>query len=139
MPTVTQTTERVTFCGVKRYRLSVCKGVDCRANGSDAVFARANEAVRAAGVAMRCEVSRGGCYGLCHLGPNVVIRENADRPIDPFSSEDFRLTFELGEAYYWKMTPEKMSQVVARHLVAGEQVEELVGDPSLEQDFRKRD
>ena len=136
---MTPTTDRVTFTDVKRYRLSVCKGVDCRANGSDAVFARAKEAVLGSGLGARCEVYRGGCYGLCHLGPNVVLREDFGRPIDPFSSEDFQLTFEFGETYYWKMTPEKMTQVVSRHLEGDQRVDELVGDPSLEEDFRKRD
>ncbi len=135
---MTPRTDRVTLGSVKRYRLSVCKGADCRANGSDAVFVRANEAVRVAGLTPRCEVFRGGCYGLCHLGPNVVLREDLGRPIDPFSSEDFQLTYEDGETYYWKMTAEKITQVVTRHVSAGERLDDLVGDPAQEEDFRKR-
>ena len=124
---------------MKKYRLSVCKGSDCKDNGSDAVFTQANAAVRAAGAAGRCEVFRGGCYGLCHLGPNVVIREDLGKPQDPFSSEDFQLNFEPGEIYYWKMTAEKMMRVVQEHIVGERPVTELVGDPTLEDDFRKRD
>lgn len=123
---------------MKKYRLSVCKGADCKDNGSDPVFAQANAAVKAAGLIGRCEVYRGGCYGLCHLGPNVVIREDKGRPVDPFASDDFQLTFEPGEAYYWKMTAEKMSRVVQEHVREDRPVDELKGDPTMEDDFRRR-
>jgi len=123
---------------VKKYRLSVCKGVDCKDNGSDAVFAQANAAVKAAGVGARCEVSRGGCYGLCHLGPNVVIREDTGKPVDPFASDDFQLTFEPGETYYWKMTPAKMVRLVTEHIQEDHPAGDLRGDPTQEDDFRRR-
>ncbi|MFL5321989.1 MAG: (2Fe-2S) ferredoxin domain-containing protein, partial [Myxococcaceae bacterium] len=60
---------------MKKYRISVCKGPDCRRNGSDAVFAEMKSQVDSKGLQRQCEVYRGGCYGLCHLGANVVIRE----------------------------------------------------------------
>jgi (2Fe-2S) ferredoxin len=123
---------------VKRYRLSVCKGVDCRANGSDAVFAAASEGVRSCGATERCEVYRGGCYGLCHLGPNVVVRDEVGAPRDPFASEDFQLTYDPGETYYWKMTAEKITRVIQEHIGKGTRLDDLVGDPTLEEDFRKR-
>ena len=123
---------------MKKYRLSVCKGVDCKDNGSDAVFTQATAAVKAAGLGPSCEVFRGGCYGLCHLGPNVVIREDKGTPVDPFASDDFRLNFEPGETYYWKMTAEKMTRVVAEHLAKDAPIKELVGDPTREDDFRRR-
>ena len=71
---------------MKRYRLAVCKGPDCTRGGSDAVFAKARELAPSS-----CEVYRGGCYGLCHLGPNVVLREDPGGKRDPFSREDFQL------------------------------------------------
>lgn len=126
-----------TVQNVKRYRLAVCKGPDCRRNGSDAVFAAAKEAVEKAGAQARCEVYRGGCYGLCHLGPNVVVRENTGQKRDPLSREDFQLMGWPGETYYWAMTAEKMRRVVAEHVAADRPVPELVGDPSREEDFRQ--
>ena len=68
----------------------------------------------------------------------MVLREATNRPVDPFGSEDFQLTFEPGETYYWKMTPEKMDQVIAEHVGADRRVDALGGDPSQEDDFRKR-
>jgi (2Fe-2S) ferredoxin len=117
---------------MKKYRVSVCKGPDCRRGGSDAVFRRAQEDVARRGLSPQCELYRGGCYGLCHLGPNVVVRENVGRPRNPLSQEDFQLMGWPEETYYWAMTPEKVSRVVAQHVHEDEIVTELVGDPSKE-------
>ncbi len=73
----------------------------------------------------RCEVYRGGCYGLCHLGPNVVLRENP-RPKDLLSREDFQLMGWEGEFYYPAMTVQKITRVVIEHVVEGRVLEELV-------------
>ncbi len=114
---------------MKRYRLAVCKGSDCRRNGADQVFAEAKEQVASAGLASRCEVYRGGCYGLCHLGPNVVVREDRGGKRDPFSREDFQLMGWEGEVYYAGMTPEKLSRVVGEHIAKDAPVEALRGSP----------
>jgi (2Fe-2S) ferredoxin len=113
--------------------MAVCKGPDCRKNGSDAVFEKA----RAMPVP-NCEVYRGGCYGLCHLGPNVVVRPDMGTKRDPFSREDFQLMGSPGETYYWQMTPEKIARVIERHVGGGEVQADLVGDPSREDDFRNK-
>jgi (2Fe-2S) ferredoxin len=114
---------------MKKYRMAVCKGPDCRGNGSDKVFAASREAVAKAGLASRCELYRGGCYGLCHLGPNVVIREDTGRPKDPFSSEDFQLMGWDGEYHYQEMTPEKAARVVAEHVAEDRPVADYVAPP----------
>lgn len=114
---------------MKKYRLAVCKGPDCRRNGSDKVFQAAKEQVAAAGLQPRCHLYRGGCYGLCHLGPNVVVREDIGRKTDPFSPEDYQLMGWPEEVYYWRMTAEKMVQVISQHIGKDEPVEALRGDP----------
>ena len=122
---------------MKRYRLAVCKGADCRRGGADKVYAAAREEVRRLGATSRCEVYRGGCYGLCHLGPNAVVREDRGEVRDPLAGDEFKLLRTGGEAYYWAMTPEKVARVVAAHLQLGRAVPELLGDPAAEEDFRK--
>jgi (2Fe-2S) ferredoxin len=117
---------------MKKYRVSVCKGPDCRRGGSDAVFRRAQEDVARTGLGPQCELYRGGCYGLCHLGPNMVVRENVGRPRNPLSQEDFQLMGWPEETYYWAMTPERVTRVVEQHLRGDQTVTELVGDPSKE-------
>ena len=45
----------------------------------------AETAVEELSLGKRCTLVRGGCYGLCHLGPNVVVREDRPRPSDLFT------------------------------------------------------
>jgi (2Fe-2S) ferredoxin len=114
---------------MKRYRVSVCKGMDCKADGANELFAQAREELARRGLTARCELYRGGCYGLCHLGPNVVVREDTGRKRDPFSREDFQLMGWEGEAYYARMTAEKLQRIIAEHLAEDRPVTELYGQP----------
>ena len=116
-----------------RFRLAVCKGPDCTRNGPNAVFEKA-KSVAPAG----CEVYRGGCYGLCHLGPNVVLRPDTGGKRDPFSREDFQLMKTPGETYYWRMTPDGIVRVIERHVVGGQKQTDLVGNPALEDELRNK-
>ncbi len=122
--------------GVKRYRLSVCKGPDCRRGGADKVFAAAREEVQRLNLGGRCEVYRGGCYGLCHLGPNVVVREDLGQPRDLLGGDEFKLLRNEGEAYYWAMSSEKVVRVVSEHVGQERAAADLIGDPEKEADFR---
>ena len=122
----------------KRYRISVCRGPDCTLNGAEQVFAQAQRVLREPGLERRCELMRGGCYGLCHLGANVVVRELKPGPVDPLAGEDYQLTYEPGETYYWRMTPEGVTRVLREHALGGEVVEGLVGDPDADGDYRKK-
>ena len=106
--------------------MAVCKGPVCRPGGSDQVFAAAKEAIAKAGLEKRCELYRGGCYGLCHLGPNVVVREDTGRPKDPFAREDYQLMGWDGEYHYGAMAPEKIARVVAEHIAQDKPVQELL-------------
>jgi len=111
---------------MRTFRLSVCKGPTCRPGGSDAVFRAACEEIGRLGLADRCEARRGGCYGMCHLGPNVVIRENVGRPPDPFNREDYQLMGWAEEFFYGAMTPERIRQLIQEHIQKGEPVEALL-------------
>ena len=117
---------------MKRYRISVCKGMDCKADGANALFALAREELARRGLSERCELYRGGCYGLCHMGPNIVVREDTGRKRDPLSREDFQLMGWEGEAYYARMTEEKLLRVIAEHLGGDRPVPELYGQPEEE-------
>jgi (2Fe-2S) ferredoxin len=110
---------------MKRYRVSVCKGPDCKAGGADQIFAALRTRLQDTGLAARCELFRGGCYGLCHLGPNLVIREQTAKPKDPFSRDDFQLIHRDGEVHYDAMTVEKLRGIVEEHLGEDRPVEAL--------------
>ena len=113
--------------------MAVCKGPDCTRGGSDAVYAKARQLAPA-----NCEIYRGGCFGRCHLGPNVVLREDRGGKRDPFSREDFQLMRTEGETYYWQMNPDKIARVIEQHVGRDERQNDLVGDPAREDDFRSK-
>jgi (2Fe-2S) ferredoxin len=119
---------------MKRYRLSVCKGMDCKGNGSDGIAVAAREELGKRGLASRCELYRGGCYGFCHLGPNVVIREDTGGKRNPLSPEDYQLMGWPGEVYYSRMSVEKMLRVVAEHIAEDRPIPELFGQPDSADD-----
>lgn len=110
-----------------RYRISVCRGPDCRRNGAERVLTAAREAVEKEGLEAKCVLGRGGCYGLCHLGPNVVVREERDRPRDVFAQEDFQLMGWPDEVHYAEMTAEKIARVIQEHIGRDAPVEALRG------------
>jgi (2Fe-2S) ferredoxin len=114
---------------MRTFRLSVCKGVTCRQGGADAVHQAACEEVDRQELTARCLVRRGGCWGMCHLGPNVVIRENVGRPQDPFHREDYQLMGWEEEVLYGAMSPAKLQRIVREHIEGGEPVAEWVTPP----------
>lgn len=116
---------------MKAYKVSVCKGPDCRRGGSDSVHQAFAEALAKAGLSARCQLARGGCYGLCHLGPNVIVREQTGQKRDPFSREDFQLMGLPGETHYGQMAPDKVEPIICEHLEGDQPVEVLrsLGEP----------
>jgi (2Fe-2S) ferredoxin len=101
----------------KIYRLAVCKGPNCTFNGANDVFKAAVQAVAEQGLQGRCLVARGGCYGMCAFGPNVIVRvHDPAEPPDPLSSRDFMLLGVEGEQHYSGMAPGQMTRLVAEQV-----------------------
>ncbi len=116
------------FRALKRYRMAVCKGPDCSRGGGPSVFTALKALLEAKNLGAKCELYRGGCYGLCHLGPNVVVREVvAGQKKDPFSREDFELTGKPGEVHYAGMRKEHADRVVDEHIGNDAPVTEFFG------------
>ena len=101
---------------MKKYRLAVCKGPECRAGGSDQIFSLCRQLIMQAGNSVGCEIYRGGCYGLCDRGPNAVIREDRGLPKDPLGPENFQLMGWEGEHLYNHLTEQKIHRIVEEHI-----------------------
>ena len=81
----------------------------CTANGSDAV-ATAVEASVDGG----CRVLRGGCYGHCEIGPNVVVRAH-EGPLPDVEDDRLSLTEAQNETVYSGVGPAEVALVIAAH------------------------
>ena len=107
------------------YRLTVCKGPNCTYNGADKVAEAVREALAKRGLGATCELTRGGCYGLCAFGPNLILRPvEPGAPRDPLDTGDFMLLGSPGEQHYSAMTAEKIERLVDAEIVKGERVPE---------------
>jgi (2Fe-2S) ferredoxin len=97
------------------------------------VFAAAQAEVAKSGLGDRCRLERGGCYGLCNGGPNVVVRPDTGKNPDPFARDNYRLTGAPGEVHYGATSVERMIAVLRQHIARGEPLREkeepLVYDP----------
>jgi|SRR5215813_3985891 len=113
---------------MKKYRLAVCKGPECRGGGADLLFSTCRELLLQQGLATRCEAYRGGCYGLCHLGPNVVVREDRGAPRNPLAPENFQLMGWEGEYHYSAVNLEKLARIIGEHIGADRPARDLVCD-----------
>jgi len=113
--------------GEQRYRLAVCKGPNCSFNGARAVVEALREALKAQGLGQRCTLARGGCYGLCAFGPNVIVRrEDVNAPVNPLAPGDFMLLGVEGEYHYSAVNPAGAARIVAEHIGQDRPVEELL-------------
>ena len=94
----------------------------CTARGADKLAAEA--ALHAP--ADRCRVLRGGCYGLCEIGANVVVRRFATRDAAPQTAADrLTLTGRANETVYAGLAPADLERVLRSHLDDDRAVESL--------------
>jgi (2Fe-2S) ferredoxin len=114
-----------------RWRLAVCKGKDCRRGRSDDLFRSAGAEAARLGIGPDLSLlERGGCYGLCELGPNIVLRDaSIGSPDDPLWAGHFRLLHVPGEFHYWRMDADKLRRVLAEHVAGGRPASDLLCPP----------
>lgn len=109
-----------------RFDVWVCRGRVCSANGSAAVFDAFQQAVAASSSSPSpspsVRVLRGGCYGLCELGPNVVVRRfEGEVATGSRDTDADRLTLSGGdnEVVYCGVAPGDAGDVVSAHVIDG--------------------
>ena len=86
------------------YLALVCYGTGCVSSGCKAVRDAMVEELEAFGLSDRVAVIERGCMGTCAGGPVVYILPD--------------------ETYYTEMTPERVKDVVKKHFIGGEPVNE---------------
>ncbi len=89
-----------------RSHVLVCGGTGCTSSGSKSVQEAFNENIAAYGLSEEVKLVQTGCFGLCALGPVVIIYPEG--------------------TFYSRVTPEDVKEIVEEHLLKGRVVERLV-------------
>ncbi len=89
-----------------RKQVLVCGGTGCHSSGSAKVLEALDNSIKANGLEEEILVVRTGCFGLCSLGPIVIVYPEG--------------------AFYAQATPEGVERIVKEHLKEGNLVKELL-------------
>ena len=99
---VAEQSERLEQQTAYRKQVLVCGGTGCTSSGSKKVIAALEEALREEKLEKDVLVVKTGCFGLCALGPILIVYPEG--------------------AFYSQMTPEHTKRIVKEHLIPGGQV-----------------
>ena len=89
-------------------RVHVCGGTGCTASGSPKLIAKLEEEIRKAGLEDKVEIVKTGCFGLCSLGPIMIVHPE--------------------NCFYSKVNEAAIERIVKEHLLGGTPVRELLYD-----------
>ena len=89
-----------------RSHVLICGGTGCTSSGSLKIQDEFVKALEANGLTEEVKIVMTGCFGLCALGPVVIIHPEG--------------------TFYSRVTPEDVAEIVSEHLLKGRVVERLV-------------
>ena len=89
-----------------RAHVLVCGGTGCTSSGSQKIQAAFQSEIEKNGLAEEVKLVQTGCFGLCALGPVVIVYPDG--------------------TFYSRVTPEDVKEIVEEHLLKGRLVERLV-------------
>ena len=97
-----------------RSHVMVCGGTGCTSSGSDKIAKAFEDEILATGLENEVKVIRTGCFGLCALGPIVVIYPEG--------------------SFYSMVKEENVKEIVDEHLLKGRPVTRLLYDETVAED-----
>ena len=97
-----------------RKQVLVCGGTGCTSSGSQKVIKALEDSLKANGIDNEVLVVRTGCFGLCALGPIMIVYPEG--------------------AFYAQATPEGVERIVKEHLKEGNIVKELLYQETIHDD-----
>ncbi|MBQ1985859.1 MAG: NAD(P)H-dependent oxidoreductase subunit E, partial [Clostridia bacterium] len=89
-----------------RSNVLVCGGTGCTSSNSEAIIEKLHEEINAKGLEKEVNVVRTGCFGLCALGPIMIVYPEG--------------------AFYSMVKPEDVPEIVEEHLLKGRLVKRLL-------------
>ncbi len=100
-----------------RAHVLVCGGTGCTSSGSEQLIGEFEAQLAANGLEKEVKVVKTGCFGLCALGPVVVVYPEG--------------------AFYSRVQKEDVAEIVSEHLLKGRIVKRLVYSETIENDSIK--
>lgn len=97
-----------------RKQVLICGGTGCTSSGSKKVIDALEEALVKNGIEKEILVVKTGCFGLCALGPIMIVYPEG--------------------CFYSKVTPEGVERIAEEHLKKGNIVKELLYDETVHSD-----
>ena len=95
-----------------RSHVLVCGGTGCTSSGCEKLITEFDVQLKKANLDSEVSVVKTGCFGLCALGPIVIVYPEG--------------------AFYSMVTPENVEEIVQEHLLKGRIVTHLLYDESVE-------
>ena len=95
-----------------RSHVLVCGGTGCTSSGSEQIIETFDKEIASQGLAEEVKVVRTGCFGLCALGPVVVVYPEG--------------------AFYSRVKAEDVPEIVSEHLLKGRVVKRLLYHETLD-------
>ena len=89
-----------------RAQVLICGGTGCTSSGSVAIQKKFEEQLTAQGLSEEVKIVQTGCFGLCALGPVVIVYPDG--------------------TFYSRVTEDDVTEIVSEHLLKGRPVERLV-------------
>ncbi|MCM1024683.1 MAG: NADH-quinone oxidoreductase subunit NuoF [Prevotella sp.] len=83
----------------KKYQVLVCGGTGCTSSGSAKIIEKLKEEIEKNGISDKVEVVKTGCFGLCALGPIMIVYPEG--------------------AFYSMVKEEEIPEIVREHLAGG--------------------
>ena len=97
-----------------RSHVLVCGGTGCTSSGSLKVCEALESEIKAQGLEKEVQVVKTGCFGLCALGPIMIVYPEG--------------------TFYSMVKPEDIKEIVSEHLLKGRVVTRLVYEETVEED-----
>ena len=89
-----------------RSHVLICGGTGCSSSGSQTLQAEFNKQIEAFGLCEEVKLVQTGCFGLCALGPVVIVYPDG--------------------TFYSRVEPSDVKEIVEEHLLKGRIVDRLV-------------
>ena len=100
-----------------RSHVMICRGTGCTSSNSEQIAKNFEDEIKKHGLEKEVVVERTGCFGLCALGPVVIVYPEA--------------------SFYSMVKPEDVEEIVKEHLVKGRVVKRLLYAESVEENRLK--